>query len=524
MLRAGGNAVDAAVATSFALSVVRPYSCGVGGGGFMLVRLAGKAPVCINYRETAPAIMGAAYFEGNEDPLAATRSGKAVGVPGHVAGMLHALERFGTMERSRVLAPAIALAREGYEADAHYVSSAREAIGVVEGRAERIARFSFLWTRFLREGRVAIGDRIALPEQAELLERVARDGARAFYEGAVARAIVDAVHADGGELTLEDLGAYRVREHAPLATTFRGRTVLGMPPPSSGGIVLAQVLAMLEDRRELLEAALAEGHNAPGLIHLVAEACKHAFADRARWLGDPEQVRVPMEDLLSAARLAETAAKIDAGRTRERGFYGVLPAPRDDHGTSHLCVVDAMGGAVACTETINLEFGSFVGVPEFGFVLNDTIDDFVTRPGTANAFGLKHAGRNAPSAGKRPLSSMTPTMILEGGADSGVFMLAGASGGPRIISGTLQAILNVLLFDLGAEDAVARARFHHQWSPHTLQLEDGLVHTPTHDALVAKGHDVSRRQPVAAVQVIRRQAGGWEPASDPRKGGAPAGM
>ncbi|HYF15832.1 MAG TPA: gamma-glutamyltransferase [Phycisphaerales bacterium] len=536
VLRAGGNAVDAAVAASFALSVVRPYSCGVGGGGFMVVRLRehprlvakGAAPLtrCINYRETAPAATRADSYEDVDDPHAATHGGRAVGVPGTVAGLLHALEKYGTLPRDRVLAPAIRLAHEGFDVDAHYMESVAEVIGWVRGGSERAPKFPLVWERYLKRGGVALGDRVRVPEQARVFERIAAEGRAGFYGGEVARAMVDAVHETSGELSLEDLASYGVVEGNPFVAAFRGKRILCQPPPSSGGIVLAQVFAMLEARREDLERIVREdGHNSARYVHLVCEACKHAFADRARWLGDTRFVDVPLGTLLDPARLRDAAAKIDLTRTREQDWYGVAPPPKDDSGTSHLCAVDRWGNAVACTETINLIFGSLVGVDEFGFILNDTMDDFVTRAGKANAFGLSHGRFNRPAAGKRPLSSMTPTIVLASDdADAPPFMIAGGAGGPRIISGTMQSILNVLLFDMDAQRAIDEPRFHHQWSPHTLQLEAELLESPLRGELAALGHEVTKRQPIANVQVIRRDpGGGWQGACDPRKGGAPAG-
>jgi gamma-glutamyltranspeptidase/glutathione hydrolase len=545
VLRAGGNAVDAAVATSFALSVVRPYSCGVGGGGFMVIHLREHArlgatherPVvtALNYRETCPAAVGPDAYEHVQDPDASTRGGRAVAVPGHVAGMLHALETYGTLSRDVVLAPAIRLAREGYAVDAHYVESAKDVFDWLRDAPDavnpaKVKRIPFLWSRFLKDGALRVGDRVSLPEQADLLAAIARDGAPAFYQGTTARRIIDAVHHDGGELSLEDLASFKVQELKPFDTTFAGKTFLGMPPPSSGGIVMAQVLAMLEHRlTDLRRIIAAHGHNSAAYIHFIAEACKHAFADRARWLADTDFVDVPLAQLLSPDYLRTRADAVREDRTFPQSTYGMALQPMDDHGTSHLCVVDGAGNAVACTETINLVFGSLIAVPECGFILNDTMDDFITRRGQANAFGLTHGERNRPQPGKRPLSCMTPTIVLDGEGGEHplahpVSMLAGASGGPRIITGTLQALLNALLFDMPADACVTAPRFHHQWSPHTLQLEDALLATPAKNDLEALGHDVSRRQPVGAVQVIRRAGNAWHPASDPRKGGAPAGM
>jgi gamma-glutamyltranspeptidase/glutathione hydrolase len=531
ILKAGGNAVDAAVATSFALSVVRPYSCGIGGGGFMVIRLKdhprqGAVTTCLNYRETAIAKARPDYFESDPDPDAATHGGKAVCVPGHVAGLLFALEKYGTMTRRQVLAPAIALAQQGYAADAHYAMSSKEVIEWLEKDPKRPSRFPFLWDRLLYKGKVKEGDNVDLHEQAIVLQMIAEKGADAFYRGPVAEAIVAAVRRDGGEMTLADLASYKVQELPPLVTHFRGGTVLTMPPPSSGGIVLAQVLGMLQVRAEDLTAAVKAGHNSAPYIHLVTEADKHAFADRARWMGDPDFVHVPVKGLLGPAYIRERAMSIDLKRTRPIESYGTATPPPEDHGTSHLCVIDEKGNSVACTETINLVFGSLVPVPEYGFILNDTMDDFLARAGHANAFGLDHATLNRPEAGKRPLSSMTPTIVLGSNKDGSLgepMLLAGGSGGPRIISGTIQASLNVLVFDMPASEAVGKPRFHHQWHPDVLELEEQLARTPTETALQQLGHTTKRRDRIAAVQIIRAAPGGWQAASDPRKGGAPAG-
>ncbi len=532
MLRRGGNAVDAAVAASFALSVVRPYSCGIGGGGFMVIRLVergGKAlegpeTAFINYRETAPAAVHEEMFETIEDPDAATHGGRAVCVPGHVAGMLLALEKYGTLPRDVVLAPAIRLAEEGFIVDRHYADTMRTDDLVLpwfEKSAARRERFGFLWKRYLLEGTVKEGDRIHVPEQAAALRLIAEKGRDGFYKGPVAEAIVRAVNADGGAMTLADLAGYAPVEDVPLKIGFRGGELLTAPPPSSGGIVFAQVLAMLERRPELVEAAMRAGHNSPAYVHLLAECFKHSFADRARWMADPRFVPVPMGRLLAPAYLDELARRIDPERTLPDERYGVEDLP-EDGGTSHLCVIDERGNAVACTETVNLIFGSMVIAEPYGFVLNDEMDDFLTRMGRENAFGLSHATRNRPAPGKRPLSSMTPTMLV--GADGGVRLIVGGSGGPRIISGSIQAALNVLLFGMDADRAVAAGRFHHQWKPARIDLESAIASEELRAALRAKGHGVGERKAVGNVQLIRAaEKGGWQAASDRRKGGLPAG-
>lgn len=538
MLRKGGNAVDAAVATSFALSVVRPYSCGIGGGGFMVIHLKkpGKGPdtgpitIAIDYRETAIAGAGPEMFETDPDPDASTHGGKAVGVPGTVAGLLLALEKYGRLDRATVLAPAIKLAEEGFTVDAHYahVSHTDELVMPwFRARPERAQRFAFLWDRFLKHGEVKVGDRILVPEQAKVLRLIARRGADGFYAGEVGEAIVDAVKTSGGAMTLADLAAYRPVEREPLRASFRGNTLVTMPPPSSGGIVLAHVLGMLESRQADLQGAERApapegGHEGAAYVHLVTESLKHAFADRARWLEDPGYAHVPTAGLLKPEYIKDRAGAINMDHTLAPEAYGTATPPPDDGGTSHLSVVDADGSAVACTETINLIFGSMVAVEPYGFILNNEMDDFLARRGHANAFGLSHADLNRPEPGKRPLSCMTPTVVL--GPTNEVKLVVGGSGGPRIITGTLEAALNVLVWDMSAEKAVRSARFHHQWKPDRLDLEPALRGEALEQALARRGHAIGEREAVGNIQLIRwNPGGGWQAASDPRKGGVPAG-
>ncbi len=529
MLRRGGNAVDAGVASSFTLSVVRPYSCGIGGGGFMLLYLrpeAGGAPVmrAINYREVAPGAMGPDYFEGKPEG-ASERGGASVGVPGTVAGLLHALERYGTMDRATVLAPAIRAARDGFIADEHFVRSASEIVSWYRAAPGRTERFPFVWERYLKRGTVAQGDRIRVPEQAVALELIRERGVAGFYEGPVASAVVDAVRRTGGDLTLDDLRSYRVVDGAPLLGSFGGRTMLTMPPPSSGGITMQQAMGIIERAGGFGGASLDD----PAYAHRLVEGLKHAFADRARWLGDPAYVEVPVGPLLDPAYLGSRAAMFDPDRTLATDAYGTASVPVEDGGTSHVSVVDRFGNAVACTETINLRFGSMVGVAPFGIVLNDEMDDFLSRRGTVNAFGLTQSERNLPAPGKRPLSSMSPMIVLDGPdpSSASVEVVAGASGGPRIITGTLQVVLNVLVHGMSAFDAVAAARVHHQWQPDAVFLEPSLRGTPIESGLAARGHEIRERPEIGVVQVIRRaRVDGvqvWDAASDPRKGGRPAG-
>lgn len=532
ILRAGGNAVDAAVATSLTLSVVRPYSCGIGGGGFMIVHLVDHPShppidIAINYREQCPGAYGPDYFEKCDlaglGEHTSTHGGRAVAIPGTVAGLLHALERYGTMTREQVFAPAIRAAEEGFLVDEHYAISIREpeVMGFLKDRPDRQAQFAFIWNRFLSRGEIKVGDRVRLPEQAEALRLIARDGKDAFYKVPIAESIVRAVRLAGGEMTLADLEDFRVVEAEPLHADFMGRRLMMMPPPSSGGIAVAQVFDMLESRPELTRG----GVNSVPYIHAVTEAMKHAFADRARYVADPAFVPVPTDKLLAPAYIRALASRIDPTRTLEASQYGGQePADQlpEDHGTSHLCVVDSKGNAVACTETINLIFGSLTCAEPYGFILNNEMDDFVTRRGTANAFGLVESEKNMPSPGKRPLSCMSPMIAVD---EQGVALVAGAAGGPRIITSTVQVALNVLQWDLPAEQAMLMPRFHHQWTPNKLQMEESLRGGATEQELAKLGHEVTSRKAVGNAQLIRRAKNtkGYEAACDPRKGGLPAG-
>lgn len=542
VLAAGGNAIDAAVATSLTLSVVRPFSCGIGGGGFMLVVTpeAGRA-LAINYRETAPAAVGPGYFQGRADPNASVTGPHAVGVPGTVAGLMHAHERLGRLPRQRVLAPAIRAARQGFVADAAYAGAVRSALRRLRSDPAWPERFPYAWSRLFKAGQVRVGDLITNPRHAEALELIARDGAAAFYQGPIGQQIVATLQREGGTLTAEDLRRYAVAEDRPIRTRFGDSEIVTFPPPSSGGLAIAQVLGILE--REMAQSpqplAGEPPTHTPVWTAAVVEAFKHAFADRAAFLADPRFVGVPVERLTSAAYLDELADRTEPGVPKPIEGYGsggaAAPLPADG-GTSHLSVVDADGGAVACTETINTEFGSLVFVERFGFFLNNEMDDFTTQPGAANSYGLRQSDANLPAPGKRPLSSMSPTIVLRLGdppAGTGrVRAVAGASGGPRIITGTAQALLNTLVLGMDAAAAVEHPRVHHQWQPDQVSLEGAARHGPAGDPaqeriaqwLRDRGYAVVPAGGESTVQMIVSTPDGWHAASDPRKGGKPAGI
>ena len=542
MLHKGGNAVDAAVATSFALSIVRPESCGIGGGGFMVVALTDKhtkaqlaaAPdpkspgaiaqsFALNYRETCPAAVGPEFFAKLPDD-ASVEGAKSVATPGTVAGLLYALDKWGTLDRATVLAPAIALAREGFAADAYYVSGASDVIRKFTEHPEYQARFKTLWQRSLLSGNIKLGDIIKNPEQAAALEAIVKDGAKGFYEGPVAAAMAATIQRDGGVLTPADLTKYKPAETKPLQFSFNGKQFLAMPPPSSGGVAMGEILGILEAREW---PKLVKADNPVFPLQNLVEAFKHAFADRAEWLGDPAFVQVPVTKLLSKEYLAQRAAMIKNTGTSPPSLYGTTEKPRDDAGTSHLCAVDRWGNAVACTETVNLHFGSWLVVDGYGFVLNNEMDDFTTRRGEANAFGLKQSDKNLPAPGKRPLSSMSPTIVLNDKKQ--VVAVAGASGGPRIITGTTLVFLNGLILGQTAEQAVNSPRIHHQWLPNTLEIEPNYpgrhigVDMPSWMRKLHHQVDITPRK--SAVQLILRTPDNksWDAACDPSKGGKAAG-
>lgn len=519
MLRAGGNVVDAAVATSFALAVVRPESCGLGGGGFLLLWDANRREgIALDYRERAPTAAGRDMFtQPGVASAASRRGGLAVGVPGTVAGLCYALEHYGTLSRAQVLAPALRLARDGFPVDAAMRDGRTDVLKNLRDVAAPRDAFAPLFGLYL--------DRMDRPERfssplVAVLERVADKGAAGFYEGPVAAAVVSAVREQGGVLTTDDLQRMEPVDRTPLTGTFADTTVVTMPPPSSGGVALLESLGILSAYEvEHPDRALrALGQNSPEYIHLVTEALKHAFADRARFLGDPDFVAVPVERLLSPDALQTLARQIDPIATHAPDVYGRHTLP-DDAGTSHFSIIDAAGNAAACTETINTSYGSLVVAPEYGIVLNNQMDDFTSAPGQPNAFGLIQSEANAIAPGKKPLSSMTPTILVREGK---AVYAVGASGGPRIISASLQVLLNLTQFGMPPQQAVSAPRFHHQWSPNELKLEPSFEPDVVTE-LEHRGHSVVRAEKLAAVQAAARTAAGLRGGSDPRKGGAPRG-
>ena len=507
VLERGGNAIDAAVAAALSAGVVQPAGSGLGGGGFAVGRIDG-ATFVLDFREIAPAGIDPGAYRNAQGDVVAERSrvgGLAVAVPGEPVGLAQLVRRYGNLTLPEVAKPAIRQATRGAPVGAHLARSLKR------------TSFESITRRFTVDDRLArTGDIVRRPELGRTLRRWAKTGGRVLNDGAGADAIVATVAADGNPMTVEDLTTYAPKDRQPLIGHYRGYTVVTMPPPSSGGIALLQVLDALEDvdLRSL-------GHNSSAYIHRLVEAMKHAFADRAHHLGDPDFVAVPTKRLLSEERITEIVEAFDSERTFDPDAYGDPIASPRDGGTQHISVIDSDGSAVALTTTINLGFGSGLVVDDFGVILNNEMDDFSLAPGVPDAFGLVGSQANAIAPGKRPLSSMTPTLVLD--SDGRVVLAIGASGGSTIISSTIQVLLAILEFDMDPQAAVSSPRVHHQWLPDKLWMEPGFSRDVT-DALEERGHDLVIQRGFSAVQAVLVTADGAEGGADPRKGGWPAGV
>jgi gamma-glutamyltranspeptidase/glutathione hydrolase len=521
MLEAGGNAVDAAVATAFALSVSDAHHSGIGGGGFILIRLADGTAVAIDARETAPGAASADMYLQPGLPEHPSRVGAlAVATPGLLKGLDLALGEFGTQSLSEVLAPAIRIAEQGFAIGPRHASLLR------------------LWHQQggprLFPGTAAIqlppdgapiepGWRLVQTDLGRTLRLIAAEGPDVFYRGSLARAIAEAVRDRGGILTEEDLEAYQVKRREPIRGSYRGYEILSFPPPSSGGIALVEIANILEP----FDLA-ARGAGSSASLHVIAEAMKLAFADRAAYLGDADFVDVPVVELISKRYADRLRARINPAWWRRapwswgKGEVAIRVEgpgePARGGGTMHLSVTDGQGNAVAITQTINLLFGSGITVPGTGIVLNNEMDDFSIRPGQPNAFGLVDTrGSNAIARGKRPLSSMAPTIVAKDGRP---FMVTGSPGGPRIITTTLLTILNVVDYGMDVQEAVSAPRFHHQWMPDRLVVE-AAVPLDVIDALRSRGHQVevsardwSSAQAIVVDPASGRHLGGSDPRGD----------
>lgn len=522
MLKQGGNVVDAAIATSFALSVVRPASCGIGGGGFMVIWDAEKQQsFALDYRETAPTrATREMYVEAAKLGTKTSEYGHlAVGIPGNVAGLCYAAEHHGSLPLAKLLEPAIRLAKDGVPVDQNERKVQKSVLAAFAKMPNANTKYAELIKGYLNDGKPwSDEDRFHSP-QLPALELIATDGYDAFYNGPIRDAIVAESLKGGGIIAADDFQDIQPIVRKPLETDFDEFEILTMPPPSSGGIVIIQILNFLDEWEALHPNNRIEDlpRDSPEFAHLLTEAMKHSFADRAEYLGDTDFVDVPVNRLITRDYAKGTLAKFDPTRTQPSETYGRF-AGVDDSGTSHISIIDSKGNAVACTETINTYFGSKIVEPKFGIVLNNQMDDFAAVPGQPNAYGLIQSEANAVEPKKKPLSSMSPTIIIE---DGKARIVAGASGGPRIISATVQVLLNQMQFGMTPGQAVAYPRIHHQWMPDVLNAENGIS-VGLKEGLTRRGHTITERS-VGVSQSVARTKDGLQGASDPRKYGAPAG-
>ena len=503
VLRSGGNAIDAAVAVAFTLAVTHPSAGNLGGGGFLLARLPDGRSTFIDFREKAPAKAGHDMYLGAGGRAAAAGlvGWRAVGVPGTVRGLELAHRRYGRKPWAELLQPAIRLAKSGFPVPFSLARALRT--------NKNLPKFAESRRIFLHNGYyVEPGDTLVQPELAGTLERIARLGAADFYEGETARRLARAMSENGGLITIDDLRNYRAVERKPLEGSYRDYTILTSPPPSSGGVVLLETLGILEN-----SDYQKSGAGSAAAIHYVAEAMRRAYADRSEFLGDPDFVQVPVAHLLGKAHIAGWRASMDPDHATPSDR--ILPGaatPVAAANTTHFSIADAEGTLVALTYTINENFGSGVTAPGLGFLLNDEMDDFAAKPGLPNNFGLVQGEANAIQPGKRPLSCMTPTIVLRGNRP---VLVLGSPGGARIINSVLEVMLNVLDFGMNVQDAVNFPRFHHQWKPDQLEVEWNL--SPDTIALLqARGHHVKQTKPFCEVAAIAFDNGWLEGAPDPR--------
>ena len=514
VLKRGGNAVDAAVAVGFAMAVTYPRAGNIGGGGFMLIHLAkGKRgparDIAIDYRETAPAATTKTTFlnaQGEADPAKSRDQGLAIGVPGTVAGLTMALEKYGSgkFKLSQLISPAIDLARKGYNVGDEFEDTGRSSIA-------RMARWPSTAKLFLKAdgSLIARGTLLVQTDLAATLESISKQGPRAFYEGPVADKISAAVRDAGGLMTSDDLKNYKAVERPVLRGNYRGYSIVSMPPPSSGGVVLLEMLNVLEGFR--LKTA------DPESMHLLVETMRYAYADRAHLLGDPDFVKAPIAGLMSKRYAATLRTRIDRQRaTPSDKIKTANPAGFEGNNTTHYSVVDRFGNAVANTYTLNLSYGVGLVAEGTGVLLNNELDDFAAAPGVPNAFGLVGYEANEPGPNKRPLSSMTPTIVLKNGKP---FLITGSPGGSRIITAVLQVLLNVIDHRMTLAEAVQAPRIHHQWLPDETMAEAG-VPAEMVKALEARGHKVSVWAPFTSAGSILVTPEGLIGAADTRTRGA----
>jgi len=511
MLKRGGNAIDAAVATGFALAVTLPRAGNIAGGGFMLVHLAeSDEQVFIDYREMAPARASRDMFlneDGSVNKQMAYNSVSAAGIPGTVAGMIHALETYGSLDLKTVIQPAIDLAENGFEVPAALHLNLRSA-------SKRLSKNDEANRVYLGGNGTApaMGTVFKQPDLAETLKRIRDKGGDGFYKGKTAELIVAEMQRQGGLITEADLASYRAIERTPVRSTFRDYAIVSAPPPSSGGVHVSQILKLLEPfpLKDL-------GHNSAGYLHLLIEAMKLAYADRSEYLGDPDRTAIPVAQLTDEAYLDQRRTIIrDSVATPSADIRpGSLEDPESTE-TTHYSIVDQFGNVVSNTYTINFSFGSGIVVPGTGMLLNNEMDDFAAKPGFPNGYGLVQGEANAVAAGSRPLSSMTPTLVFKDGKP---WIATGSPGGSRIITAVAQTLLNVMAFDMTLGMATSAPRIHHQWMPDMAMVEPGIS-PDTINILEASKHKILRsNSTIGRVNSVQIDDGWFYGYADPRRPG-----
>ncbi len=508
ILKGGGNAVDAAVTIAFTLAVTLPRAGNIGGGGFMLIHLArSNRTIAIDYREKAPKRATRDMFldkSGNVDAEKSTHSYLAVGVPGTVAGLTMALKKYGTISLERALQPAIKLAEDGFPINQELQGSLIESQEWMKSSPDSMMIF-------FKKGYVPydVGEILVQKDLAWSLKQIAKYGAYAFYKGEIADRIVAAMRANGGLISKEDLAAYKAVIRKPIHGTYRGYDIYSMPPPSSGGVILVEILNLLEPF-----PISALGHNTAQTIHLMAECMKLAYADRSKYLGDPGFIKVPTSSLISKRYADELRLKINPNKATPsiEIFPGDPIKFEKSRDTTHFSVMDKYGNAVSNTYTLNLRYGTGFIVPGTGILLNDEMDDFSAKPGTPNIYGLVGGDYNAIAPEKRMLSSMTPTIVMKDGKP---FLVTGSPGGSHIITTVLQVIINVIDHRMNIAAATNAVRIHHQWLPDELRVERGL-NGDTIRLLTEKGHNVVIEDAMGSAESIMRIGNFFYGASDPR--------
>ncbi|GAB6190885.1 gamma-glutamyltransferase [Desulfocastanea catecholica] len=508
VLKKGGNAIDAAVTAAFSLAVTQPRSGNIGGGGFMLISSEQKNEVvAVDYREKAPAGATVDMFldkEGNADSQLSRYSHLAAGVPGTVAGLALALEMYGSISLKEAMAPAIKLAEEGFVVTPRFSDGLKD-------KQEMLKKWDSSSKIFYKPDGSFYepGELFVQKDLAATLKRIAEQGAQEFYAGKTAELLVAEMARHGGLITMEDMKNYAPTMRKPVHGQYRGYDIYSMSPPSSGGVHIVQILNILEGY------PIAEyGHNSARTIHLMAEAMKRAYADRSFYLGDEDFVKVPLQGLTSKDYARKIREGIDMNKaTPSSTIAPGKPLPFESHETTHFSIVDKFGNAVSNTYTINFSYGSGIVVEGAGFLLNNEMDDFSAKPGVPNAYGLIGGEANKVEPNKRMLSSMSPTIVKQHGKN---FLVTGSPGGSRIITTTLQVIMNVIDHGLNIQSAVAAPRFHHQWLPDELRIEEGIS-VDTIKILQEQGHAVQQKSAMGAIQSIMVKDGMMYGGADPRR-------